>query len=131
MAPIAENGDLGVLDPTKVRSAASLRFGPEYAKPAHCGGLTIADVPNFFIVSGVRVALPVNNALARDSTIVQPGSAPIVRYGIGLDDGTGTCAIYMPNPPVPVGGHLTAVVQAVKATGGGVWLGWVNLQTPA
>lgn len=131
MAPSAKKGDLGVLDPNRGRSTASSQFGPQYAKPAHCGGLTIADAPNFFIVSGIRVALPVNNALARDSTIVQPGSAPIERYGIGLDDGTGTCPIFMPDPPVPVGGHLTVVVQAVKATGGGVWLGWVNVPTPA
>lgn len=131
MAQSAGKGDLGMLDPNSGQPTASSRFGPQYAKPAHCGGLTTADAPNFFIISGIRVALPVNNALARDSTIVQPGNAPIERYGIGLDDGTGTCAVFMPAPPVPVGGHLTVVVQAVKATGGGVWLGWVNVPTPA
>jgi hypothetical protein len=131
MAQSATRGDLGMHDPNRGQSTASSRFGPQYAKPAHCGGVTIADVPDFFIISGVRVALPANSALARDSTIVQPGDAPIERYGIGLNDGTGTCAVFMPVPPVPLGGHLTLVVQAVSATGGGVWLGWVDVPTPA
>jgi hypothetical protein len=108
-------------------------FGPQYAKAGHCGELTTADVPNFFIVSGVRVALPPNSALApnRNSTIVQPGDVPIERYGIGLDDGTGTCAIYLPEPPVRVGGHLSLVVQAVAASGGEVWFGWAKVVAPA
>jgi len=131
MAQSAGKGDLGMVDPNRGQPTTSSQFGPQYAKRAHCGRLTIADAPNFFIISGTRVALPVHNALARDSTIVQPGNAPIERYGIGVDDGTGTCAVFMPDPPVPVGGHLTLVVQAVKASGGGVWLGWVNVPPPA
>ena len=106
-------------------------FGPQYAKHAHCGDLTPADAPNFFVISGTRVALPPNNGLARSSTVVQPGNLPIVHYGIGLDDGTGTCAVYMPDPPVPVGGHLSLVVQAEASSGGGVWFGWVDVSPPA
>jgi hypothetical protein len=106
---------------------AGTPFGPQYAKPAHCGDLKASDAPRFFKISGVRVALPADNPLTRDETLVQPGSVPIAHYGIGVDDGTGICAVYMPNPPVAIGGHMSLVVQAVRSSGGGVWLGWVDV----
>jgi hypothetical protein len=106
---------------------SSTPFGPAGAKDAHCGDLKASDAPNFFKISGIRVALPPDNPLARDRTLVQPGSVPIAHYGIAVDDGTGVCAVYMPNPPVAIGGHLSLVVQAVRSSGGGVWLGWVNV----
>ena len=119
-----EKGSLGGVGETS--RAASASFGPQYAKPAHCGEIREVDAPNYFIISGIRVTLPPDNALARDGTLVQPGNAPVARYGIGVDDGTGVCAVYMPSPPVPVGGHLSLVAQAVRSSGGGAWFGWVN-----
>ena len=113
----------GPTPPGPVVQHTSTTFGPQYARAAHCGDLTAADAPNFFIISGTRVVLPRENPLSSDATIVQPGSFPIAHFGIGVNDGTGTCAVYMPNPPVAVGGYLTVVVQAVRSTGGGVWFG--------
>lgn len=118
-------GELGAIAGGGSSSASP--FGPQDAKPAHCGSITPADAPNFFKISGVRVALPAGNALSRDSTVVQPGNVPIARDGIGVADGTGVCAVYLPNPGVAIGGRLSIVVQAVRGSGGGVWLGWVDV----
>lgn len=80
-----------------------------------------------FKISGVRVVLPPDSALARDHTVVQPGNVPISQYGIGVKDSTGTCAVYMPSAPVALGQTVSFAVQAMASSGGGVWLGWVNV----
>jgi hypothetical protein len=97
---------------------------PSTAKPAHCADVTTAHAGSFVILTGTLVALPADNALARDRTVVQPGSVPIAHYGVGLDDGTAVCAVYLPDPPVALGGHLRLVAQVVLSSGGGVWFGW-------
>lgn len=103
---------------------------PADAKRMTCAQVNTSKNVEYARISGHAADLPADNPVARDQTIVQPGNVALGHFAIGVDDGSGSlCAVawVLASPRPTVGDPVALIVQIVRSTGGGYWLGPVNL----
>jgi hypothetical protein len=108
-----------------VRISRDLSNAP--APSARCGQLTTIPAGSFVRITGTRVSLPSDSALAQSTQVVQPGNVPLSHFGIGIDDGTGVCAVLWPPgsevaPSPQMGERVTFTGQVIR-DGGKSYLG--------
>lgn len=111
-------------------AAGSPAPGPSAAPRMTCAQVAASHGVEFARISGRVVTLPPDNAVARDGTVVQPENAPLGEFAVGVDDGSGAvCPVawVLPGPRPAPGATVHLVVQIVPSSGGGVWLGPVNV----
>src|SRR5207245_352624 len=84
----------------------------------------IATLPagSFVKITGRRVDLPPNSSLAHNTQLVEPDNLPMSHFGIGIDDGSGVCAVlWLPGSnvtPLPAfGDRVTLTAQVIQDDG--------------
>ena len=92
------------------------------AQAGTCRQITTLPTGSFVRITGRRVDLPPNSSLAHNSQLVQPDNLPMSHFGIGIDDGTGVCAVLWPPgssvTPLPaIGLRVTFTAQVIQGDG--------------
>ncbi len=119
-----------LLAPGPGGAAGSPAPGPSAAAHLTCAQVAASHGVEFARISGRVVALPPDNPVARDGTIVQPENVPLGQFAVGVDDGSGAvCPVawMLPGPRPAQGATVHLVVQIVPSSGGGHWLGPVDV----
>ena len=92
------------------------------APVATCRQIASGRVGPFVRITGKRVALPPDSSLAHNTQLVQPDNLPMSHFGIGIDDGTGVCAVLWVSgsgiPPLPpMSQRVTFTAQVIQGDG--------------